>query len=63
MALRCWRQIVLNAIIDESIMFFKGLKDSAVGGLDAHYKISKLCFCASVNFGLRLLHVNGRSKV
>ncbi len=30
-----WRQIVLNEIMDESIM---GLKDSAVGGLDARCK-------------------------
>lgn len=37
-----WAQIVLNAIMDELIMCSKTLKDSAVGGLDAHYKITLL---------------------
>lgn len=31
-----WRQIVINAITDESIMCPEGREDSAVGGPDAH---------------------------
>lgn len=45
-----WAQIVLNAIMDELIMCSKILKDSAVGGLDAHYKITLLNLVTSVDF-------------
>lgn len=44
------RQIVLNAIMDESIMCPEGLKDSAVCGLDARHVIPELSVFISVDF-------------
>lgn len=49
--------MVLNAIRDESIKCFEGLKDNAVGGLDAPCKIVPI----PVGFEPTFIHLNGKT--